>query len=68
MVGHDMSFLDPSLLLIGQAMKRVPEMLFDYTVELAPSIFWDEHDVVFALPSAMFQVLVVFHVSFALWL
>jgi hypothetical protein len=68
MIRHDVPLLDPTLLLLGQPVKRLPKVTLDHPVELPPPIFRYEHNVILALPSAMIQVLGVFHVSFGLWL
>ncbi len=68
MVGHDMPFLDPALLLPGKPVKCLSKVPLDHPVELSSPVFRYEYDVVFALPFCMIEFLVVFHVSFGLWL
>ena len=49
-IGHQMPFLDPALLLLRQLAKHLPKMPPQLPVQRLPAALRDEHHVVFALP------------------
>jgi len=49
-VGHEMPLLDLALLLQSQFTEHFPEVLSQLPVQRLSAAFWNEHDVVFALP------------------
>jgi hypothetical protein len=53
MVGHQMTLLDPALLLFSQLSEYVPKVLPQLNVQRLSSALGDENNVVFALPLAV---------------
>jgi hypothetical protein len=45
-----MPFLDPALLLFGQLAEDIAKILAQLHIQRLPTAFWNENNVVFALP------------------
>src|SRR5271170_906935 len=50
MIGHQMAFLDPAFPLFGQLSKYRTEMSLQFAIQHLPAVFWNENDVIFAVP------------------
>jgi hypothetical protein len=50
MVGHQMPFLDPAFLLRGKRPEDFSQVPAQLPVQRLAAAFWDENDVIFALP------------------
>jgi hypothetical protein len=49
-IGHQMTFLNPAFLLLGQLAKHLPQMPPQLPIQHLASVLGNEDDVVFALP------------------
>ena len=59
MIGHQVPFLDSTLLLPRQLVEHLPQVPAQLSVERLAAIFRNEHNMVFAPPFGVIQTLVV---------
>ena len=60
-IRHYVPFFDQTSSLFCQSAKNRAYVFSQHPKQLFSSIFWDENNMIFALPSCMAQALVVFH-------
>src|SRR5271167_260681 len=53
MIWHQMAFFDAALPLFGQLSKYRTEMSLQFAIKYRPTVFWDENDVIFAVPPSV---------------
>ena len=53
MIWHQRAFFDAALPLFGQLSKKRTEMSFQFAIEYLLTAFWDENDVIFAVPPSV---------------
>jgi len=63
-VRHQVSFLNPALLLACKFAKYIPKVDSQLAIQHLATAFWDEHDVVFAIPHCVAQTLELVHRGF----
>ena len=50
MIGHQVAFLDAAFPLFGQLSKYRTKMSLQFAIQHFPAVFWNENDVIFAVP------------------